>query len=87
MIQGRTGQRATSDIADYDAANEVAVLRGNVVLTQGENVVKGDRLWMNFKTNESKLETSTAAAPAPGPDGKACPAGRVCLHFPGEQKK
>lgn len=87
LIQGKTGQRATSDTADYDAANEIAVLKGNVVLTQGENIVKGDRLWVNFKTNESKLDTSAAATPAPGPDGKACPPGRVCLHFPGEQKK
>ena len=31
---------------------------GNVVLTQGENVLKGDRLVIDLKTGESRFENS-----------------------------
>ena len=36
--------------------NKTAILTGNVVLTQGENVLHGERLVMDLDTGHSRLE-------------------------------
>lgn len=48
-------QVATGDKADYDAQTEIMVMTGNVVLIDGCNVVKGDKLHVNLRTGESKV--------------------------------
>ena len=48
-------QVAEGDEADYDAETEEMILSGNVILTDGGNVVKGDRLYVNMRTGESKV--------------------------------
>ncbi|MEM8812724.1 MAG: LptA/OstA family protein [Pseudomonadota bacterium] len=48
-------QVATGDEADYDAESEIMELRGNVELTDDGNVVKGDMLWVNLRTGESRV--------------------------------
>lgn len=51
-------QNATSDWADFDVSSQVVVIGGNVVLSQGENVIKGDRLVINLKTGQSRFENT-----------------------------
>jgi len=48
-------QVATGDQADYDAESEEMIMTGNVVLTDDGNVIKGDKLYVNLRTGESKV--------------------------------
>lgn len=49
-------QKAVGDKGVFEMATNVVVLDGNVVLTQGGNVMNGDRLTVNLTTGTSKLE-------------------------------
>ena len=55
-------QRATGDRGEFDLAGELITLTGNVVLEQGENVVRGEVLTVNLVTRESRLETPSTEA-------------------------
>lgn len=48
-------QVATGDNADYDAETEELIMTGNVVLSDDGNVIKGDKLYVNLRTGESKV--------------------------------
>lgn len=48
-------QVATSEKADFDMKSQVAVLTGNVVMSQGENVAKGEVLTIHMDTGIAKL--------------------------------
>ena len=56
-------QTTTSDWALYDVPTQMITVGGNVVLMQGKNVLKGDRLIIDLKTGESRFENkgNTAA--------------------------
>ena len=56
LITTETDQTATSDSADFEVVKQVMTLAGNVVLSQGENVIKGDRLVIDLKTGRSRFE-------------------------------
>jgi lipopolysaccharide export system protein LptA len=58
VITSEKDQTTTSDWAIYDLAAQQVTVGGNVVLTQGENVLKGDRLVIDLKTGESRFENS-----------------------------
>jgi lipopolysaccharide export system protein LptA len=63
VITSADDQTTTSDWAIYDVPAGLVTVGGNVVLSQGQNVLKGDRLVINLKTGESRFEnTGTAAA-------------------------
>ena len=49
-------EKARGSIGIYDVRNKTAILTGNVVLTQGENVLHGERLVMDLDTGHSRLE-------------------------------
>lgn len=51
-------QRATGESAVYETETEIVTLTGNVVLSQGDNVVRGDRLIVNLATGQSRVEAS-----------------------------
>ncbi len=51
-------QTTTSDWAIYDVPAQVVTVGGNVVLSQGQNVLKGDRLIIDLKTGESRFENT-----------------------------
>ncbi|MEM8574260.1 MAG: LptA/OstA family protein [Pseudomonadota bacterium] len=61
VINAQEGQTTTSDWAIYDVAGEKAVVGGNVVLSQGQNVLKGDRLNIDLATGESRFENTGTA--------------------------
>lgn len=53
----RSGDRtASGDTAVLDMAQEIVTMTGNVVLTEGENVVRGERLIVNLATDEGRME-------------------------------
>ena len=68
----RTGDRtASSDSAVLDMARDLITMSGNVVLTEGPNVVRGEQLVVNLATKEGRIEggrVQTLITP-PGEDG------------------
>jgi lipopolysaccharide export system protein LptA len=64
IITSDQDQTTTSDWALYDVPAQQVTVGGNVVLMQGKNVLKGDRLVIDLQTGESRFENpGTAAAP------------------------
>src|SRR5215470_8615600 len=63
IITSDQDQTTTSDWALYDVPAQLVTVGGNVVLVQGKNVLKGDRLVIDLKTGESRFENrgNTAA--------------------------
>lgn len=61
-VQSRDGQNATGDWATYDTKRNTVTLGGDVVLTQGQNVVRGSRLVIDMTSGQSVIETDPAAA-------------------------
>ncbi len=48
-------QSTTSDWALFNVESQIVTIGGNVVLSQSGNVIKGDQLVINLKTNRSKI--------------------------------
>ena len=46
----------------YDVDNRMIHLLGDVILTQGDNIVQGERLEMNLETGESRVMSGDAAS-------------------------
>jgi lipopolysaccharide export system protein LptA len=51
-------QRATGDRGVFDMPSNTVTVTGNVVLSQGPNVLKGDRLVVDLTTQQSRIESS-----------------------------
>jgi lipopolysaccharide export system protein LptA len=49
-------QQGSGDTAVYEKASEMLTMNGNVVLTQGQNVAKGQKLVVNMRTGQARLE-------------------------------
>jgi lipopolysaccharide export system protein LptA len=60
-------QTATSDWARFDVPAQLVTIGGNVVLTQGLNTIRGDRLVIDLKTGLSRFENSTETADGAAP--------------------
>lgn len=58
-------QKARGDRAVYTFSDNIAVLTGDVILTKGKDVARGDRLTVNTKTNDAKLESSAKGRGSP----------------------
>jgi lipopolysaccharide export system protein LptA len=77
VITSDQDQTTTSDWALYDVPAQLVTVGGNVVLMQGKNVLKGDRLVIDLKTGESRFENK----------GNAATGGRIrALFMPKEAK-
>jgi lipopolysaccharide export system protein LptA len=56
-VSVRSGdQTATGDRAVLEMAKDLVTLEGNVLLTQGTNVVRGDRVIVNLATKQGRVE-------------------------------
>ena len=53
-------QTARADHAVYSQAKDQIVMTGNVVVAQGNNVARGDRLTIKVSSKEAKLESDEA---------------------------
>ncbi len=49
-------ETARGDTAVYNVLNEEVTMNGNVVLTQGENVIQGDALTIDLASGRSRIE-------------------------------
>jgi len=50
-------QAATSDNAEFDRANNVVIMTGNVALNDGPNITRGEKLTYNTATGVANVET------------------------------
>jgi lipopolysaccharide export system protein LptA len=60
-------QTASGDLGVYDLKTKTITLTGNVVVSQGKNVVRGDRVVVDTETGFSRVEsaaTQTATTPS-----------------------
>lgn len=58
-------QNARGDHAVYESASSTITMTGNVVLVQDRNVVQGDRLVVNTKTNQATMVSEAKGRGAP----------------------
>jgi lipopolysaccharide export system protein LptA len=58
LVTTKDNQTATSDWAKFDVVGQQVTIGGNVVLSQGLNTIKGDRLVIDLKTGLSRFENS-----------------------------
>ncbi len=72
-VASKDGQTATGDWAKFDIKTNKAVLGGNVVLTQGRNVVVGRRLVIDLATGQSVVGDETAPASVAATPAEASP--------------
>jgi len=54
-------QTARGDRAVYTFDNNIAIVTGDVVLVKGKDVARGDKLTVNTKTNDAKLESNASS--------------------------
>jgi len=66
VITSEDDQTTTSDWALFDVPSQLVTVGGNVVLSQGQNVLKGDRLVIDLKTGESRFENTGPTAAGGG---------------------
>ncbi|WP_144083490.1 LPS export ABC transporter periplasmic protein LptC [Hyphomicrobium nitrativorans] len=100
-VTAADGQTATGDWANFDAKTNKITMGGNVVLSQGQSMVRGTRLLIDLTSGESKIDTApgnTVAVPNGGgwsantesaaESGPARKAGRAsAVFFPQEMKE
>jgi lipopolysaccharide export system protein LptA len=60
VVVTQKDQTAVGDSGIYDMKNNHMTLMGNVVVTQGQNVVRGDRLLVDLATGVSRIETASS---------------------------
>ena len=75
-------QKATGSTAYVDMVKEVITLNGNVVLTQGANVLRGSKLTIDMKSGAARLASS-----APSGAGQNKPARVQGLFIPNRKPK
>jgi lipopolysaccharide transport protein LptA/LPS export ABC transporter protein LptC len=62
VVTSKRGQTATGDWAEFDTKAKKVMLGGDVVVTQGQNMVRGTRLVIDMVSGESKIDTAPAKA-------------------------
>ena len=62
IVTSKNGQNATGDWADFNVKENQVVLGGDVILTQGKNVVRGSKLTIDMLTGESVIHNDPSAA-------------------------
>ena len=64
-------QNASGDLGIYDLKTKTITLSGNVVVSQGQNVIHGERVVVDMTTGNARVESGSsnggAGAGAPGP--------------------
>jgi len=56
LVTTKDDQTATSNWANFDVQKQLVTIGGNVVLSQGENVLRGDRLVIDLQSGKSRFE-------------------------------
>jgi len=58
LITSAKRQTAKSDWADFDVVKQMITIGGNVVVSQGKNIMKGEKLVIDLKKGTSRFETA-----------------------------
>lgn len=69
FISSSEGRTASGDSAEFNAKTNVVTMGGDVVLAQGDSMVRGTRLLIDVATGETRIDTAppkTAAQPSGG---------------------
>lgn len=66
VLTSGTSRRVIAETADFDVSGDAATLTGNVEVTQGKNVLRGGRFWLDRKAGRSKLDSPAQSARTPG---------------------
>jgi lipopolysaccharide export system protein LptA len=56
-------QKATGDRADFMMKENIVILTGNVVVSQGQNVMRGDKLIVELNTSRAHMEAGSNGKP------------------------
>lgn len=83
VILSSPEETAEGDVGVYDVPAQLITLKGAVVLTRGENVLRGEHLELNLATGKSRMIGTTSSTEVAG-DGQ--PEGRVKALFTPKQK-
>lgn len=83
VVVTQKDQTATGDMANFDMRTNTVTLLGNVIVTQGQNVLRGDRLVVDLTSGISRVESGKAGqgrvqglfVPGSKQDGKTEPGG------------
>ncbi len=59
LITSQKNQTAKSDWADFDVKKQLITIGGNVVVSQGGNIMKGEKLIIDLKKGTSRFETAS----------------------------
>ncbi len=57
VVVNSAGNSVSGEWASFEMATRIIVFGGNVVVSQGENVLRGDRLLINLNDNTTHLES------------------------------
>jgi len=57
VVVTQKDQTATGDLGTFDMKSNTVTLTGNVVMTQGKNVLRGDRLVVDLTSGVSRVES------------------------------
>jgi lipopolysaccharide export system protein LptA len=57
VVVTQRDQTAVGDKAIYDTKSNSIMLLGSVVVTQGKNVISGEKLWVDLETGVSRVES------------------------------
>lgn len=78
VVVTQQDQTATGDTGHFDMKSNTITLLGNVVVSQGKNVVRGERLVVDMTTGVSKVDAGASRGPvrmlieqSPSNDGAA----------------
>ena len=64
VVTSKLGQSATGDYADFDTTANTVTLGGDVVLTQGQNIIRGTRLVIDMANGHTLIQTAPGSGPA-----------------------
>ena len=56
-------QSASGDLGIYDLKTKTITLSGNVVVSQGQNVIHGERVVVDTETGNARVESGSSSAP------------------------
>lgn len=89
VVQSADGQTATGDWANYDTRRNTVTLGGDVVLTRGQNAVRGSRLTIDMTSGQSIMETEPGASwsARAQPTGTAGAAASPVIEKPGAVRR
>jgi lipopolysaccharide export system protein LptA len=59
-------QNVRGDHAVYSQGDDQVVITGNVIVVQGNDVARGDKLTLNISTRDAKMESGVAGPGKPG---------------------